>query len=340
MSTNRTRMADIAAHAGVSTATVSRVFNGVGQVSKETKLRVLTAIDQLGYERPSPDMHDVKPVIGIILPELTNPIFASYAHAFHTEISHAGGVAHIASQTPGTTSEDAHIAAFINRGVAGLVFISGRHADYQADLSRYHELTRRSLPFVTINGARPEISAPDFSTGDDIGIRVALTHLQALGHTRIALLGGQSHIVPARRKADTFRSIMMSDYGVDSPTIVETFYTYEAAASATRALISQGITAIIAGSDIQALGAIRTIAVMGLSVPDDVSVIGFDDSPLIGHLDPPLTTIHQPVQAITSAAVQSLMNSITAKTPQDHVDYVYTPDLVVRASTGHVNEHC
>lgn len=118
-------MADIAAHAGVSTATVSRVFNGVGQVSKETKLRVLTAIDQLGYERPSPEMHDAKPVIGIILPELTNPIFASYAHAFHTEISHAGGVAHIASQTPGTASEDAHIAAFINRGVSGLVFISG-----------------------------------------------------------------------------------------------------------------------------------------------------------------------------------------------------------------------
>lgn len=331
-------MADIAAHAGVSTATVSRVFNGVGQVSKETKLRVLTAIDQLGYERPSPEMHDAKPVIGIILPELTNPIFASYAHAFHTEISHAGGVAHIASQTPGTASEDAHIAAFINRGVSGLVFISGRHADYQADLSRYHELTRRSVPFVTINGARPEIAAPDFSTGDDIGIRVAVSHLRALGHTRIALLGGQTHLVPARRKADAFRSVMMSEYSTAAPTVVETFYTYEAAASAARALLASGATAIIAGSDIQALGAIQTISFTGLAVPGDVSVVGFDDSVLMSHLAPPLTTIHQPVQAITAAAVQSLMSSITTKAPQEHVDYVYTPDLVVRASTGPVHD--
>ena len=80
MTKNRTSMADIATHAGVSTATVSRVFNGVGQVSAETRRRVLTAIDELGYDRPSPEHTPNTPTIGVIVPELTNPIFASFAH--------------------------------------------------------------------------------------------------------------------------------------------------------------------------------------------------------------------------------------------------------------------
>ena len=90
MTKNRTSMADIAAHAGVSTATVSRVFNGVGQVSEETRRRVLTAIDELGYDRPPSEHTPSTPTIGVIVPELTNPVFASFAHHLQEEISRAG----------------------------------------------------------------------------------------------------------------------------------------------------------------------------------------------------------------------------------------------------------
>lgn len=230
MTKNRTSMADIAMHAGVSTATVSRVFNGVGQVSDDTRRRVLTAIDELGYDRPAAERTPSTPTIGVIVPELTNPIFASFAHHLQEEISRAGGIALIRSQTPGATSEFDHLSSLIEHRVNGLIFVSGRHADLLSDLAPYHDAAAREIPFVTINGARPEVPAPDFSTGDSLGIRAAVTHLYELGHTRIALLTGRTHIVPALRKAEAFTQVMGELIGDHSPIIEETFYTYEAAA--------------------------------------------------------------------------------------------------------------
>ena len=335
MTKNRTSMADIAAHAGVSTATVSRVFNGVGQVSDETRRKVLTAIDELGYDRPTPERTADTPTIGVIVPELTNPIFAAFAHHLQEEVARAGGIAMIRSQTPGATSEFDHLSSLLEHRVSGLIFVSGRHADLLADLGPYHEVVARSIPLVTINGARAEIPAPDFSTDDTLGIRAAVTHLHELGHSRIALLTGRTHIVPALRKAEAFTQVMEELVGDRSPIIEETFYTYEAAAAHTNGLIERGATAIVTGSDLQALGAIRTITSLGLSVPEDISVIGFDDSFLMSHLSPGLTTVHQPVPAIVAAAVRSLFEALaTPDYTPEHADYVFSPDLVVRATTA------
>ena len=335
MTKNRTSMADIAAHAGVSTATVSRVFNGVGQVSDETRRKVLTAIDELGYDRPAPERTPDTPTIGVIVPELTNPIFAAFAHHLQEEVARAGGIAMIRSQTPGATSEFDHLSSLLEHRVSGLIFVSGRHADLLADLGPYHEVVAHSIPLVTINGARAEIPAPDFSTDDTLGIRAAVTHLHELGHSRIALLTGRTHIVPALRKAEAFTQVMEELVGDRSPIIEETFYTYEAAAAHTNGLIERGVTAIVTGSDLQALGAIRTITSLGLSVPEDISVIGFDDSFLMSHLSPGLTTVHQPVPAIVAAAVRNLFEALaTPDYTPEHADYVFSPDLVVRATTA------
>lgn len=335
MTKNRTSMADIAVHAGVSTATVSRVFNGVGQVSDETRRKVLTAIDELGYDRPTPERTPDTPTIGVIVPELTNPIFAAFAHHLQEEVARAGGIAMIRSQTPGATSEFDHLSSLLEHRASGLIFVSGRHADLLADLGPYHEVVARSIPLVTINGTRAEIPAPDFSTDDTLGIRAAITHLHELGHSRIALLTGRTHIVPALRKAEAFTQVMEELVGDHSPIIEETFYTYEAAAAHTNGLIERGVTAIVTGSDLQALGAIRTITSLGLSVPEDISVIGFDDSFLMSHLSPGLTTVHQPVPAIVAAAVRNLFEALaTPDYTPEHADYVFSPDLVVRATTA------
>lgn len=335
MTKNRTSMADIAVHAGVSTATVSRVFNGVGQVSDETRRKVLTAIDELGYDRPTPERTPDTPTIGVIVPELTNPIFAAFAHHLQEEVARAGGIAMIRSQTPGATSEFDHLSSLLEHRASGLIFVSGRHADLLADLGPYHEVVARSIPLVTINGTRAEIPAPDFSTDDTLGIRAAVTHLHELGYSRIALLTGRTHIVPALRKAEAFTQVMEELVGDHSPIIEETFYTYEAAAAHTNGLIERGVTAIVTGSDLQALGAIRTITSLGLSVPEDISVIGFDDSFLMSHLSPGLTTVHQPVPAIVAAAVRNLFEALaTPDYTPEHADYVFSPDLVVRATTA------
>lgn len=334
MSKQRTRMTDIAARAQVSTATVSRVFNGVGQVSETTRAKVLTAIDELGYERPVLEPTSSVPNVGVILPELTNPIFAAFAHNLQNAIAASGGVAMLRSQTPGATSELDHLESLIAHDVDGIIFVSGRHADYLGDLNRYQDLTDRRIPFVTINGARPEIAAPDFSTGDAAGIRAAVGHLAQLGHRNIALLTGRSHVVPSARKLAAFREIMSELFDVEDPLTAETFYTYEAAAAATGPLIRAGATAVVCGSDMQALGVIRALRDAGLSVPDDVSVVGYDDTFLMSHTDPALTTVRQPVNAITNAAVQTLFDAIGSARTLVHEDYVYNPDLVVRSSTA------
>ncbi|WP_175953684.1 LacI family DNA-binding transcriptional regulator [Schaalia sp. Marseille-Q2122] len=333
MAKPRTRLMDIAQHAGVSTATVSRVINRTGPVSSDTRHRVLTAIDRLGYERPASERSGAAMLIGIITPELINPIFATYAHAIQSEVARADALPVICSQTPGATSEGDHVEKLLDQGVSGIIFLSGRHADYRGDLSRYQRLHDKGIPFVTINGARDEVPAPDFSTGDGMGIEAAVHHLRELGHTRIALLTGQTHMVPAARKVEAFRHVMKQLFGEVHPVIVETFYTYEAAATATEDLINQGVTAIVTGSDLQALGAIRTIKNRGLDVPGDISVVGFDDSMLMAHLDPPLTTVRQPVAAITNAAVQALFAQLHNSTVHRGA-FIYTPDLIVRASTG------
>ena len=140
--------------------------------------------------------------------------------------------------------------------------------------------------------------------------------------------------MPAQRKARAFREAMAADFGQDDPLVVETFYTFEAAAAATPDLIAQGVSAIVAGSDLQALGAISALRAHGLRAPGDVSVIGFDDSFLMPHLDPPLTTVRQPVAAIVSSAVRALFAALASREPQSHADFTFTPDLVVRSSTG------
>ena len=162
MTKNRTSMADIAAHAGVSTATVSRVFNGVGQVSADTRRKVLTAIDELGYDRPSPERTPDTPTIGIVLPELTNPIFASFAHHLQEEVSRAGGIAMIRSQTPGATSEFDHLSSLIEHRASGLIFVSGRHADLLADLTPTTMPCSARFPWSRLTAPARRFSPPIF----------------------------------------------------------------------------------------------------------------------------------------------------------------------------------
>ncbi len=332
---SRTRMSDIAEHAQVSVATVSRVVNGTGQVSDETRHRVLVAIDSLGYERPATMRAAEDSVIGIIVPELTNPVFATYAHFLQSEISRANRIPIICTQTPGSTSESDYVRTLVDHQVSGIVFVSGRHADLHGDIERYHRLIELTIPYVTINGTRDGVDAPDFSTDDAAGIGAAVKHLADHGHERIALLTGQSHLIPAQRKIAAFRTQMKSVLGQTDPRIIETFYTYEAGAAGAKELLAEGVTGIICASDLQALGAIRTAHSLGLDVPGDASIIGFDDTMLMAHTDPALTSVRQPIQAIARAAIQTLETQLKGASVQPG-RFEYTPDLVVRASTGPV----
>lgn len=333
----KARLADIAAHAGVSEATVSRVINGKPGVSAVTRQTVLTALDVLGYERPARLRRRSAGLIGLVVPELENPIFPAFAQVIESALVQQGFTPLLCTQTPGGVTEDEYVETLLDQGVAGIIFISGLHADATANHDRYRALVERRLPIVLVNGLAEGIEAPFISCDDIAAMDLAVTHLAQLGHRRIGLAVGPDRFFPSRRKVEGFTKVMARSLGgapEDYRSWVEySLFSLEGGHAAAARLIDRGATAIACGSDLMALGAIRAVRQRGLRVPADISVVGFDDSVLIGFTDPPLTTIRQPVQSMGTAAVRALLDAIAGR-PVPATEYVFGPELVVRGSTS------
>ncbi|MFI8099727.1 LacI family DNA-binding transcriptional regulator [Streptomyces sp. NPDC086023] len=329
------RLADIAAQAQVSEATVSRVLNGKQGVAESTRHKVLAALDVLGYERPVRLRRKSNGLVGLLIPELTNPIFPAFAQVIEQALAGHGYTPVLCTQTPGGATEDELVEQLEERGVTGIVFLSGLHADAAADPARYLRLAARGTPFVLINGYNEKISAPFVSPDDRAAATMAVRHLAELGHERIGLAIGPTRYVPSRRKAEGFAAVLAEVLGIDDPEpyIQRTLFTVEGGHAAGGALLDQGCTGIVCGSDPMALGVIRAVRERGLRVPEDVSVVGFDDSPLIPFTDPPLTTIRQPVRAMATAAVGALLEAVGGN-PVERTEFVFQPELVVRGSTA------
>lgn len=331
------RLADIAAQAKVSEATVSRVLNGKPGVAGTTRQRVLAALDLLGHERPVKLRRRSAGLVGLVIPELTNPIFPAFAQVIEQTLAGHGYTPVLCTQMPGGATEDELVEQLEERGVTGIVFLSGLHADTSADASRYTQLAARGIPFVLINGHNPAVAAPSVSPDDRSAARMAVAHLVALGHERIGLAVGPARYVPARRKTEGFVAALGELLGhareACEPLIQHTLFAVEGGQVAAGALLDQGCTGIVCGSDLMALGVIREARRRGLTVPGDVSVVGFDDSPLIAFTNPPLTTVRQPVQAMAAAAVGALLEAVEGN-PVQPTEFVFQPDLVVRGSTA------
>ncbi|MGW8848584.1 LacI family DNA-binding transcriptional regulator [Streptomyces xiamenensis] len=322
------RLADIAGQAGVSEATVSRVLNGKSGVAATTRQRVLAALDVLGYERPLRLRQRSAGLIGLVIPELTNPIFPAFAQVIEQALASHGYTPVLCTQSPGGATEDELVDQLVERGVTGIVFLSGLHADTTTDPDRYTRLMGRGVPFVLINGYNDRVEAPFVSPDDAAATRMAVRHLRDLGHERIGLAVGPARFVPVLRKVAGFTA----ELGEGAP-VRHSLFSVEGGQAAATALLDEGCTGIVCGSDMMALGAIRAARQRGLTVPGDVSVTGYDDSDLIAFTDPPLTTLRQPVRAMAGAAVTTLLEEING-TQVQHTEFVFQPELVVRGSTA------
>lgn len=327
---SRVRLADVARQAGVSEATVSRVLNDRPGVSAETRTSVLRALDLLGHERPERRRRSAG-MIGLITPELNNPIFPLFAQVIGAELAQRGYTPVLCTQTYGGVTEDEYVEQLLECGVSGIIFVSGRHADTAATPQRYQRLVERRLPIVFINGYMPGVSASFFSCDDTVAGQIAVSHLVSLGHRRIGLISGPERYVPVQRKLTGYRAAMQ-EHGLE-PEVFLCFFGVEGGHVAASHLLDRGVTAIVCGSDLMALGAIRAIRERGLRIPHDVSVVGYDDSALIPFTDPPLSTLRQPVMAMATAAVRALMDEIAGH-QAPHGEYLFRPELVVRSTTG------
>ncbi|MCS4485004.1 LacI family transcriptional regulator [Gleimia sp. 6138-11-ORH1] len=331
--TNRISLAKLAKQAGVSTATVSRVLNGKDVVAPETRQAVLTAIDLLGYERPEKLRRRPTRLIGLIIPELSNPVFPLFAQYLENALTSHGYTPILCTQRAGGVTEDTHVQLLLDHGINGLIFVSGLHADLEANPQRYQKLIEQKVPFVTVNGSNPVIKAPDFSLDDALTMRQAIRHLRSLGHSQIGLAVGPSRFVPVSRKTASFKAEMQRLFPTQPVHVTNTLFTLEGGQAATQKLLDYGCTAIIYGSDIMALGGIQYCQANGVSVPDDLSIIGFDDTPLIRFTSPSLTTFRHPLQEMSQMAVSTLNDMINGVDLEPH-SMTFQSELFVRESTS------
>ncbi|KRV47831.1 LacI family transcriptional regulator [Wenjunlia vitaminophila] len=330
------RMAEVAEYAGVSEATVSRVLNGKPGVAESTRAAVLSAMDVLGYERPRPLRGRANRLVGLVAPDLSNPVFPAFAEVIGSALAQRGFTPVLCTRTFDRVSESDYVDMLLEHQISGAVFICGLHSHARADHSHYGRLLERGLPVVAVNGMVDTLPITCVSSDDELAARLAVRHLASLGHRRIGLaLGEFEDHLPAMRKETAFRKALAEHCAVpDADDLVtHTMYTAEGGAAAAGQLVARGATALVCGSDLMALGAVRACQRMGLEVPDDISVVGYDDLGVVTLTNPPLTTVRQPIEAMGKAVVTLLGNRVNGLTDSEQ-EFLFEPELVVRGSTA------
>ena len=328
------RLAEVARKVGVSGATVSRVLNEKPGVSEPTRQAVLTALDVLGYERPTKLRGERARLVGLVLSELQNPIFPAFAEVVGAALAQSGFTPVLCTQTAGGVSEADYVDLLLAQQVSGIVFVGGLYAQEDAPHEHYARLAERRLPIVLVNAAYRDLGLSRVSCDDSVAVEQAMTHLASLGHSRIGMLVGPPDHVPSQRKlAAAYRMASRFKLAMDQTSIAHSLYSLESAQASAGRLLENGITGIICASDPMALGAIRAVRRAGLAVPHDISVVGFDDSALMTCVDPPLTTVRQPIKPMCRTVIELLLAQM-AGNGLSHDELLFEPELVVRNSTG------
>src|SRR5260370_12161230 len=199
------RLGDVAKKVGVSEETVSRVLNGKAGVSASTREAVLTALDVLGYERPTQLRGDRARLIGLLLPELQNPIFPALAEVIGGALAQRGFTPVLCTaRTAGGLSEAEYVAMLLDQHVSGVVFAGGHFGEQAAPHDHYRLLRSRGVPVVLINAAVDGLDLPCVSTDDATAAGQAFPHLASLAHPRVGLVAGPQDHIPSRRKRAAF----------------------------------------------------------------------------------------------------------------------------------------
>jgi DNA-binding LacI/PurR family transcriptional regulator len=267
-------------------------------------------------------------MVGLVLPELQNPIFPALAEVAGGALVQLGFTPVLCTRSAGGLTEAEYVTMLLDQQVSGVIFCGGLSAEESASLKE------RGMPVVLLNAAIDYSGFPQVSTDDVAAVQQAYAHLVSLGHTRIGLMVGPADHTPSRRKAAAFTTLTTHATQGTHP-VGHALFSFEGGQAVATELLTTGITALICGSDILALGAIRAARRHHLTVPHDFSVVGYDDSAFMNYTDPPLTTLRQPIEAMSRAAVTLLANQINGTNPTPK-ELLHEPELVVRHSTAPV----
>ena len=328
----RPKLADVAQLAEVSEATVSRVLNGRSGVAEATRRRVLDVMGDLGY-RDVPSLVGRSEVVGIITPELENPVFALFAQSLQSHLANRGMLPIVCSATSETVNEQDYLDHLVSTRAAGAVIVNGRYAQPEIGYESYVTMRDGGLPLVLVNGIHDPSPLPAIAIDIRGATAAAVRHLVTIGHRRIGIVVGPIRYSTSIEMMEGCRMAAdRLDVACDEAMVSETVFTYEGGQAGSAQLLEAGATGIIAANDLMAAGVIAAVRAWGGSVPDDVSVIGFDGTPPMSYTAPRLTTMRQPIDRMSAAATELLIDSIAGNGVNQ--TQVFAPELVVGRSTG------
>ena len=340
MTGKRPTISDVARQTGVSKATVSAVLNDTAGVALDTRDRVLAAIEELNY-RPTQQsgarLTTRYRSIALVIKEYDNPYYDEVTAGVRAFAETQGYTLFIVSSEGSYSAEKRAVELLREKGVDGL--IAAPVMDEHADLSHFYELKRRNFPFVFLEQVRG-VPASLVDLENVSASQKAVEYLFSLGHRRVAHLAGPEYSAHSEERANGVRRAYSSTHLVLAPEdIVAAGAHFDDGYRCARAIFesrprADWPTAITCYNDLVAMGAVKAIMDLGMKVPDDVSVVGFDDIKFCETFLVPLTTVRVPKFDMGARAAQMLIDQIEARqgvTPQrQYLDAA----LVIRASTS------
>ena len=334
-------MADVAARAGVSKTTVSRVLNGKGELDPGTAARVRQVIDELGYVPSAGAVSLARGrtrVLGMLVPSLSWPWMGEVLQGVIDAVEDEGYGLLLFSCSKGEESIRRFASQASSKSFDGLLVI-----EPEGTLEFIAGLHRGGLPVVLIDdrGRRPQF--PSVATTNRSGAQDAARHLLGLGRTRPIVVGGPEDLGCTQERLAGFAEVYAeAGLPLEPWRVVDGDFTFEGGRQEISRLLKggrllkaagPGFDAVFAHNDLSAAGAIQALREAGMQTPRDVAVVGFDDVPQASTTDPPLTTVHQPLREMGETAARALMGHFDGR-PLAAEPIVLPTELVVRGSTA------
>lgn len=329
------RIKDVAKLAGVSTATVSHVVNKTRFVSAETTARVLSAIERIGY---TPNAHarnlasGRSRTLGLIISDIANPFFPELVKSIQERAIERGYDVILANTNYDPQRTVACVQRMLEQRVSGVAIMTS-----EMDFALTERLAEREIAVVFLDVGKVGPHTSNIVVNYEQGIRQGVEHLLALGHRRIAYISGPQQMKSAARRRAAFERTMKKYQASlhTAPSVFEGNLRAEGGQQAARELLRLDPlpTAVVSANDLMAIGALGVLKSAGLRVPQDISVIGFDDILFASLTDPPLTTIALSRAEIGRAAVEALLHTINDADNKGRRVRIGTR-LVLRNSTG------
>ena len=325
----------VADRAGVSIATVSRVFAAPSAVSDGLRQRVQEAAGALNY-RPSRAARTLRvgtsQAVGVVIPDLENPFFTAVVRGIELVLQAAGYTLLLANSDENPAREREILETLRAEGVAGIIFVP-----INAARDAYRDVLAAPLHVVAVDRS-PTSLRPDLVTVDNVqGTRLGVEHLLGLGHREVALLGGPSsrHSTAKERERGVHEAMREAGRTTRPELIYHGDFRESGGYDGMRALmaLARPPSAVFVANNLMTLGAFRALHEAGIRIPEEVALVGFDDMPWATSLNPPLTAVSQPSQEIGSSAADLLLDRI-ARPERSIRHLILETTLVVRASCG------